>query len=274
VERTFSLSENGIVRAGRGDGVSKMSTFLEHRYFHWQNRSVPQMPLSLQDLPLTQLPLEYIDESCRGVNVSRTQIVDPHYPSTLPSHVLSLEHGSFQGTTLYTEHTRLGNLTLARCPDLETLGPLPPTLRRLTISDCPKFVTLPELPPRLEWLCLTGCEAFSTLPALPASLKTLSVVCTGVQRLPLLPEDIEAIYIPHEAFEARLLNFQWTLNSSFGPRLEPPVHKRVDILRSLGRTIRRTHTLKEDLMMAAWHPRRVSKWLEAGEEVLDSMMGC
>ena len=32
--------------------------------------------------------------------------------------------------------------------------------------------------------------------------------------------------------------------------------------------------IHEELMMATWHPDRVSKWLEQGEDVLDMMMGC
>jgi hypothetical protein len=35
----------------------------------------------------------------------------------------------------------------------------------------------------------------------------------------------------------------------------------------------RYDALFEELMMAAWHPDRVSKWLDQGEDVLDMMMG-
>lgn len=251
-----------------------MDPRLETRYFHWQCRTVPHLPLSLQDLPIAQVPLEYIDDTCVGLNVSRTQITDPAYPATLPPQIRSLEHGSFQGITLLNlETTRLGNLILSRCPNLETLGPLPRTLRRLTILECPNFTTLPELPPHLEWLQITDCPKFKTLPALPDTLRTLSVLGTDVQRLPLLPEEIEAVYIPTEAFESRLLNFQWILNGLGLPSLRPPVVKRVDLLASLGRTLRRTTLLKEDLMAAAWHPKRVESWLVHGERVLDMMMG-
>jgi hypothetical protein len=40
--------------------------------------------------------------------------------------------------------------------------------------------------------------------------------------------------------------------------------------RSFERTYHRTQTLKEELMMKAWHPDRVCRWLEAG--VLDDML--
>lgn len=251
-----------------------MDLRVETRYFHWQNRSLPYLPLSLQDLPIDRLPREYIDETCRGLNVSRTLISDPAYPATLPSHILSLEHAGFQGTTLLNlETTSLGNLVLARCPNLETLGALPRTLRRLTILECPNLTSLPALPPRLEYLQVSDCPKFKVVPAIPRTLRTLSLMNSGVERLPLLPEEIDAVYLPDEAFESRLLNFQWGFNGLGLPTLRPAVVKRVELLGSLGRTLRRTHDLKEDLMMAVWHPKRVESWLTQGEEVLDMMMG-
>lgn len=42
---------------------------------------------------------------------------------------------------------------------------------------------------------------------------------------------------------------------------------------SYERTYNRTQILKEDLMAAAWHPKRVMKWLEQGEEILDMLCG-
>jgi hypothetical protein len=252
-----------------------MDPRLETRYFHWQCRTVPHLPLSLQDLPIDRIPLDYIHEDCRGINISRTRITDPAYPATLPPQIRSLEHACFQGTTLlHLETTKLGNLVLARCPNLETLGALPRTLRRLTITDCPNFTTLPELPPHLEYLQVSDCPKFTTIPTLPASLQTLSVMNTDVQRLPVVPEDIHAIYIPHEAFEARLLDFQWGFNGLGLPTLRPAVVRRVDLLTSLTRTRFRMNALKEELMMSCWHPRRVEAWLLQGEAVLDNVMGC
>jgi hypothetical protein len=32
--------------------------------------------------------------------------------------------------------------------------------------------------------------------------------------------------------------------------------------------------MKEELIMAAWHPHRVEQWLTKGEDVLDMMIGC
>jgi hypothetical protein len=36
----------------------------------------------------------------------------------------------------------------------------------------------------------------------------------------------------------------------------------------------RFDSFHEELMMAAWHPRRVEAWLLQGEDVLDNIMGC
>lgn len=41
----------------------------------------------------------------------------------------------------------------------------------------------------------------------------------------------------------------------------------------VGRTVARTSQIKEELIANVFHPSRVEKWLEMGEDVLDMMMG-
>lgn len=255
--------------------MMNLDMHLTQRLWEWKCRRVDYIPLRLADLPLTRVPLERIPDEAKGLNLSRTQITDPGYPTRLPSALRSLQHNCYSGTTLRgLDQTRLGGLVLEDCPNLESLDSLPPTLKRLTICRCPKFTSLPELPDTLEWLTVDSCLQFTTLPRLPASLKELRIMQSGVTRLPNLPDDVENVYLPLTSFESRMLDFRWT-RSEFGwPQPVPSIPVRAELLTSFLRTQERMNALKEELMMSTWHPTRVSAWLEKGEDVLDMMMGC
>ncbi len=76
-----------------------------------------------------------------------------------------------------------------------------------------------------------------------------------------VPRDEEGIVLVDEAFE-------WTKGNleDFYAQGE---------LAPFARTVKRTETLKEELMMAAWHPRRIERLLELGDwEALDNFAGC
>lgn len=250
---------------------------MTQRLWEWTSRTVDHMPLRLADLPLEDLPVERIPREAKGLNLSRTWITDPTYPARLPCTIRSLQHNRFLGTTLQGLHlTDLQNLVLEDCPHLESLGPLPLTLKRLTIYRCPKFKSLPDfLPHGLEWLTVDDCPEFTALPPhLPGTLKELRIMHSGVTRLPALPVTIENAYVPDTSFEARMLDFQWTINSLGWPRLEPSVMKRAEMLIAFTQSQARMKAIKEELVSVMWHPRRVESWLLQGEEVLDMMMGC
>ena len=143
--------------------------------------------------------------------------------------------------------------------NISRLPELPKSLKSLACYDSNNYVTFPKLPEGLEYLRCDGTvsadmpwikwtlslEEFINnteyrfqLPDLPKSLKWL--VC-GVIR----PDDMTM-----EAFIDTIRDWQ-----------EQP--------RSKQRTQERGRIIKEDLMKAVWHPRRVEKWLKAG--ALDSM---
>lgn len=249
---------------------------LSDRVYEWSCRTVDHMPLRLTGLRLTEVPVDLIPRGARGLNLSNTEITNPDYPAEIPAHIRNLQHDRFQGTTLRGLHlTDLHSLVLQDCPNLESLESLPLTLKKLTVYRCPVFKRLPDvLPPGLEWLTVDDCPALTTLPPLPPTLTALLAMHSGVTRLPRLPDGIERVYIPHACFEARLLDFQWGTNKLGWPILVPPLPVRAEQAVSLTRTLARTKYLKEELMMAAWHPKRVEAWLTQGEEVLDMMMGC
>lgn len=254
--------------------MMSLDMHLTHRLWEWKCRTLDYIPLRLADLPLTHVPLERIPDEAKGLNLSRTQITDPGYPTRLPSALRSLQHNCYSGTTLRgLDQTRLGGLVLEDCPNLESLDSLPPTLKRLTICRCPKFTSLPELPDTLEWLTVDSCLQFTTLPRLPASLKELRIMQSGVTRLPNLPDDVENVYLPLTSFESRMLDFRWTRGEFGWPQPVPSIPVRAELLTSFLRTQERTKTLAEGLIAATWHPDRFEQWcLDIEEKKENEMM--
>lgn len=139
---------------------------------------------------------------------------------------------------------------------LETFeGPLPESLRELNLRNC---VSLTQLPPlgrtKLEWLSVSGCSSLTTLPSLPPTLEELNLEGSSVSDVPLLPESVTRLILRGGAV------IDTAIES----------YHREERLTAQRRQFRILH---EELMMATWRPDRVSKWLEAGEDVLDMMMG-
>jgi hypothetical protein len=146
--------------------------------------------------------------------------------------------------------------------NISHLPELPKNLKSLACYDSNNHVTFPKLPEGLEhlrcdgtvsadmpWIKLTlslkefinNTEYRNQLPDLPKSLKWLS--CDVIR-----PDDMTM-----EAFIDTIRDWQ-----------EQP--------RSKQRSQERCRIIKEDLMKAAWHPRRVEKWLEAGGfELLEAL---
>jgi len=145
-------------------------------------------------------------------------------------------------------------------------GPLPKSLVSLTLRNSAYLHTLPPLGhTKLHYLTLTGCHALQRIPDLPSTVITLSLNATAVRSLPYLPDTLvflepsDALRSPH-------------------PALRTPHHHAVYYRREQHDTFHalakiRFDSLHEELMAVAWHPDRVSKWLDHGEDVLDMMMG-
>jgi hypothetical protein len=149
---------------------------------------------------------------------------------------------------------------------------------------------LPELHEGLEYLNVNQTQ-IEQLPTLPKSLKFLSCSFMKSQfKLPTLPEGLEQFlcggYLLENSFS--ISNKEW--NPDMFPLLPKSLNTLVCYIQaekdetmetyiervrdwqersSKQRIQERCRIIKEDLMKAAWHPRRVEKWMEAG--ALDSM---
>ncbi len=120
--------------------------------------------------------------------------------------------------------------------NLTSLPSLPDGLHTLTCGNTP-LTSLPQLPNSIIFL-YCGHTRLTNLPSLPTSLQFLSCYNT-----PLILQRGEDESI--QAYEARWA--EWRLEIASKERVKE-----------------RCIMIKEDLMAAAWHPRRVERWLEAG----------
>lgn len=140
---------------------------------------------------------------------------------------------------LNASHTRLTALpTLMKCGDL----------RRIDLEWCKDISKLPMLPDGVHSLCLRH-SGIDELPMLPDTLSYLDVDYAEVVHQGLAPERPDTVSHTEYATTTRA----WHMACL---RLE------------------RYELIHEELMQKAWHPRRVERWLEQGEAVLDMMMGC
>lgn len=179
--------------------------------------------------------------------------------------------------------------------NITSLPALPKYIKRLSVCNTP-ITELPELPEGLEQLICSRSN-ISSLPELPKSLKTLA--CYDLNNhitIPKLPEGLERLRCSGavSAHGACLLN--WTLSlkefiENNENRVQLPdlpkslkwlscdvirpddmsMETFIDTIRdwqeqprSKERSQERCKIIKEELMMTAWHPRRVERWLQEG----------
>ena len=153
---------------------------------------------------------------------------------------------------------------------------LPPFLEYLDLNGS-GIVEIPQqLPVTLTHLCLrSSCV---TLPhVFPEGLLTLHV--DNQQPLPYLPDSLMRLY--YDPFEGQFEENQYgdemfeesiELEQKHYQRIQE-ANQMFEWPRSKVRTLARTKLFKEELMMTVWHPNRVQKWLEAGDDVYDMMCG-
>lgn len=151
---------------------------------------------------------------------------------------------------------------------LTELPALPRSLQHLSVS-CSKIRSLPPLPEKLARLdmCRTRIEGLDWVPpALRyffANHNQLREVPEGFQAiLPETSRDVGPCYI--ELQPAAYLSPMGFDESTVGwwYRLVREKRKRQRALAEA-----RIAPIKEELIAAAWHPRRVERWLEAGVEI-------
>ncbi len=131
------------------------------------------------------------------------------------------------------------------------LGPgLPKSLEILQLKGCYELVALPPLPEGLRVLDIRGCEKLKTLPEIPDSVEEIWYEgCTGLQ--------------PRELWSGP--ENYWSMPKWLREDQEEETKVRIQ---------KRTRALRQEIVAAAYHPRRVERWLEeCGWDFLDVMLG-
>ena len=153
-------------------------------------------------------------------------------PSSLPS---KLEY-------LYCSYNKLTSLPI-----------LPKTLKFLS-TNSNYLTSLPELPSNLIFLECSN-NNLTSLPELPSQLTYLACSNNNLTNLPKIPTTVTNLICEGNPFHK---------DCPYNSIIETPQEywERLQGFYSKQRTIIRTHTYKEELMMKTWHPRRVTKWIE------------
>lgn len=162
--------------------------------------------------------------------------------------------------------------------DITSLPPLPAHIYCLNCHNT-NLTVLPYLP---EGLVILNCgySKLTSLPALPDTLKTLVCAHTLITSLPRLPKYLTTLWCNDTPLTTLLelpitLQYCYFYNTQLIIPWDAPDSGDVRAYNlrwrewreeqaSKPRVQERTRRLKEELMMEAWHPDRVERWLDAG----------
>lgn len=163
--------------------------------------------------------------------------------------------------------------------NITSLPPLPDHIRELNCYQT-KLTVLPTLPKGLEVLYCYKTP-LTSLPTLPDTLKTMNCSHTRITSLPQLPKYLKTLWcnntqvtiVPELPVGIEYIDFMSSpvlLKSRFDETSQE-YNRRWQEWRedqaSKPRTQERTRVFKEELMMEAWHPDRVERWLDSGVEL-------
>jgi hypothetical protein len=213
---------------------------------------LPAIPTTITHLELTGHDFKQrvtIPEGIRWVNLSESASEGGFgFPASLETLIwrdsnCALYSGRF---------SHLPNLTQLDLSwrEMESLPDLPPTLVVLKLENCKYLTRLPRLPEGLRVLDIRGCRNLKTLPDIPDSVEELW--CAGCDKL-------RPRRIVEDAFN------YWDMPVWFRMHQQKEAMTRVQ---------KRTRALRQEIVAAAYHPKRVERWLEQrGWDILEEMMG-
>lgn len=159
------------------------------------------------------------------------------------------------------------------------LPPLPSNLKKLVLNFSHHVEELPDLPKNLEELVVQDVP-LKVLPHLPKTLTKLNIWSTGVTELSYLPDTLEALnimntkisFIPNRpkniksllCYDCSSLQVQISNKDS----IQSYFKKWIPIWEEeqKKKAIAACKSVKEDLMIATWHPKRVDWWMDEEEK--------
>jgi len=229
------------------------------------------MYLNLEHLGLTSLVYGVLPDNVKELFLGHNPLLEIDcalLPKTVE--ILDLSHcRSLERVLNIDQLPNLAELVVQDTP-VQTLSRLPPTLVFLDVSHCHYLTALPNLTrTNLHRLDMDWTH-METIPQLPETLHTF---CARFSRIgvefPMLPDSLQWLELDHST----------AVTEGFLPDRPDTVTytEYAETARKWWNACLRRERydlLHESLMMAAWHPDRVSRWLEHSEETLDMMMGC
>ena len=210
--------------------------------------------------PDTEELLRRISECTTTLNVSRLRITSlPDLPSSLKYLICShTPITKLPDLPSSLESLECSKTTLTHLPDL------PSSIKEL---DCrwTSLTHLPELPSSLEKLYCSFTQ-LTHLPDLPSSLIALVCDSTHITHLPDLPSGLK--YLICDNIPLILPRYPKESVADYNARWNTWREEQAAKKRSQ----ERANQIHEDLVAAAWHPKRVARLVAlGGYEVLDSL---
>lgn len=198
---------------------------------------------------------------------------DERYPVIVPDHVkwLNVSHTNYYHGVGFHVPDTLETL-IHRGGYYPCIYAVPPALKILDLSD-QRIEWLPKLPDTLEVLILTNCYNLKELPAtLPPNLRVLDIQnCRKLKELPEFPDSLQ------ELWAGGCIKLPDYIHQSFSHQDLPDwirFEQRARREESRKRQQTRCRELRQEIVAAAYHPRRVERWLEMkGWDVLEEMLG-
>lgn len=202
------------------------------------------------------------EELLRIISTSSTRLMLVNLNITsLPELPSGLKELHCQNTRLASLPELPSELKLLDCCNtrLTSLPNLPAGLQRLYCSNT-QLTSLPELPSGLQTLYVSNTQ-LTSLPTLPSGLQVLYCYNTQLSSLPELPSGLRDLYCSNTP-----LIIQREKNESISDynrrwavwREEEVSRKRIQDKHRL---------LKEEIVIEAWHPRKVERWVDCGVDL-------
>ena len=255
----------------------------------WTNNLLHQLPKKLAEGKCMSIPAPPIGRDRYGNSIFPKTRSFPVIPKDVTR--LEVKSHEFARNVGFHEGIRWLDISGSACDDGEFIFPKSLEVLIWQQSNCPwwegrfshlpnlkqldwserDFMELPELPASLEVLQLRNCRALKSLPMLPEGLRVLDIRgCKSLKTLPEIPDSVREIWcggcdsLRPTWIREHASNY-WDLPTWIRAEQEKARKNRIQ---------KRTRELRQEIVAAAYHPRRVEKWLkQCGFDFLDVMLG-
>lgn len=168
----------------------------------------------------------------------------------------------------------LSHLHIRRSVTTHTIGPIPELVTKLEIADCLALKRIESFNDYCESIIIVNCPNLKEIPPLPRQCTHLILKNTGVTVIPPRrdpdPEPVmPTMWVELSPGAQFLVPYEPQGKYGYWDRYVKAWEAYHREIKSQLRQRERACLLKEELAAAAWHPDRVTKWVEAGVSVED-----